>query len=76
MFNRLTSYLGTPAFMRRTNGVLACVWVCMIPVSYVLHWLSSVTYVSALSIWALVAAHWATWQSAKVACKQEEQDGE
>jgi hypothetical protein len=26
----------------------------------------SVTYVSALSLWALVAGHWSAWQAARV----------
>jgi len=43
----------------------------MIPVSFSLHWLSSVTYVSALSLWALVSGHWAVWQAARVEVNQE-----
>jgi hypothetical protein len=45
----------------------------MIPVSAVLGWLSSVAYVSALSLWALVSGHWAAWQAARVEVTQEEQ---
>jgi hypothetical protein len=37
----------------------------------VLGWLSSVVYVSALSLWALVSGHWAAWQAARVECAQE-----
>ena len=43
----------------------------MIPVSYSMHWLSSVTYVSALSLWALVSGHWSAWQAARVEVEQE-----
>ena len=43
-------------------------------------WLSSVVYVSALSLWALVSGHWAAWQAARVEVKQEQdiqkRDGE
>jgi hypothetical protein len=46
-------------------------WVAMIPVSFELGWLKSVTYVSALSLWALVAGHWSTWQAARVEVTQE-----
>jgi len=42
----------------------------MIPISYSLGWLSSVTYVSALSLWALVAGHWSSWQAARVEVAQ------
>ena len=38
----------------------------MIPISYAMGWLSSVVYVSALSLWALVSGHWAAWQAARV----------
>jgi hypothetical protein len=59
--------------MRRLNGWLTVFWVAMIPVSYELGWLKSVTYVSALSLWALVSGHWSTWQAARVEVTQNEQ---
>ena len=65
------SVQGSPVFMRRVNGWLAVVWVVMIPVSYELHWLASVTYVSALSLWALVSGHWSAWQAARVEVNQQ-----
>src|SRR5262245_46200713 len=60
-----------PLFMRRLNGWLTVFWVVMIPVSIVMGWLSSVAYVSALSLWALVSGHWAAWQAARVEVNQE-----
>jgi len=59
--------------MRRLNGWLTIFWVAMIPVSYQFGWLKSVTYVSALSLWALVSGHWSTWQAARVEEAQQEQ---
>jgi hypothetical protein len=56
--------------MRRVNGWLTLFWSAMIPVSAVLGWLSSVAYVSALSLWALVSGHWAAWQAARVQVTQ------
>jgi hypothetical protein len=64
---------GDPRVMRRLNGVLTLFWIAMIPVSYELGWLKSVTYVSALSLWALVSGHWSTWQAARVEVIQQEQ---
>lgn len=58
-------------FMRRVNGWLTMFWLVMIPISYTMHWLSSVVYVSALSLWALVAGHWSSWQAARVEVAQE-----
>jgi uncharacterized membrane protein len=65
------SVQGDPVFMRRVNGWLTMFWLVMIPVSYGMHWLSSVVYVSALSLWALVAGHWSSWQAARVEVAQE-----
>jgi hypothetical protein len=66
------SVQGDPVFMRRVNGWLAIFWVLMIPVSMVTGWISSVTYVAALSLWALVSVHWSAWQAARVEVKQDE----
>jgi hypothetical protein len=63
---------GDPVFMRRVNGWLAVAWVIMIPVSILTGWINSVTYVAALSLWALVSGHWSAWQAARVEVKQEE----
>jgi hypothetical protein len=63
---------GDPVFMRRVNGWLAVFWVAMIPFSLAMGWLSSVYYVSALSLWALVSGHWSAWQAARVEVAQQE----
>lgn len=65
------SVQGDPVFMRRVNGWLTMFWLVMIPISYTMHWLSSVVYVSALSLWALVAGHWSSWQAARVEVAQD-----
>jgi hypothetical protein len=65
-----TSIQGDPVFMRRVNGWLTVFWIAMIPVSVVFGLLSSVTYVSALSLWALVSGHWSAWQAARVEVEQ------
>lgn len=46
----------------------------MIPVSVVMGWVSTVEYVSALSIYALVTGHLSTWQSARVEANQEAEE--
>ncbi len=62
-----------PVFMRRVNGWLTVFWVIMIPISYSMHWLNSVTYVFALSLWALVSGHWSTLQAPRIEVNQEKQ---
>jgi hypothetical protein len=65
---------GDPKFMRAVNGWLTIFWIIMIPVSLITGWISSVTYVAALSLWALVSGHWSAWQAARVEVKQDEND--
>lgn len=65
------SVQGDPVFMRRVNGWLTMFWVAMIPVSLATGWVKSVTYVSALSLWALVSGHWSAWQAARVEVYQQ-----
>lgn len=45
----------------------------MIPLSLAMGWLSSVVYVSALSLWALVSGHWSAWQAARVEVEQQKE---
>lgn len=66
------SVQGDPVFMRAVNGWLTILWLVMIPVSLATGWVKSVTYVSALSLWALVSGHWSAWQAARVEVRQEE----
>ena len=64
------SVQGDPVFMRRVNGWFTIFWIVMIPVSIATGWISSVTYVAALSLWALVSGHWSAWQAARVEVEQ------
>ncbi len=65
------SIQGDPVFMRRVNGWLTVFWIAMIPISLAMHWLTSVVFVSALSLWALVSGHWSAWQAARVEVNQD-----
>lgn len=65
------SVQGDPKFMMRLNGWLTWFWIAMIPISIVTGWINSVTYVAALSLWALVSGHWAAYQAARVEVVQE-----
>jgi hypothetical protein len=67
------SVQGDPVFMRRVNGWLTIFWIVMIPVSLATGWINSITYVAALSLWALVSGHWAAWQAARVEVTQAQE---
>lgn len=68
------SVQGDPVFMRRVNGWLTILWIAMIPVSIFTGWINSVTYVAALSLWALVSGHWSAWQAARVEVNQQQEE--
>ncbi|HEV7585603.1 MAG TPA: hypothetical protein VGO14_07475 [Solirubrobacteraceae bacterium] len=68
--------LEDPVLMRKAQGWITILWVVLIPVSLTLGWVKSVTFVSALSLWALVASHGAWWAAASVECKQAEREEE
>ncbi len=67
------SVQGDPVFMRKVNGWLTIFWIVMIPVSILTGWVSSVTFVACLSLWALVSGHWSAWQAARVEVLQQEE---
>jgi hypothetical protein len=69
-----TAVRGNPVFMRRVNGWFTLLWLAMIPISIVTGWISSVTYVAVLSLWALVSGHWAAWQAARVEVTQQAEE--
>jgi hypothetical protein len=62
--------------MRRVNGWFTIFWVAMIPVSLITGWISSVSYVAALSLWALVSGHWSAWQAARVEVTQQAEEAD
>jgi hypothetical protein len=68
--NLWTKAQDDPVFMRRTNGWFTIFWLVMLPISFVTGLVNSVAFVSGISLWALVAAHWGAWQSARVEVKQ------
>jgi hypothetical protein len=70
------SIQGDPVFMRRVNGWLTIFWISMIPISIATGWINSVTYVAALSLWALVSGHWSAWQAARVEVAQAKENEE
>jgi hypothetical protein len=62
--------------LRRVDGWFTIFWILMIPVSIATGWVRSITYVSALSIWALMSEHWSTWQAARVEVTQQREADE
>lgn len=70
------SVIENPVLFKKINGWMTIIWIVMIPVSLAMGWLESVTYVSALSIYALITGHLSTWQAARVEVRQEKEEEE
>lgn len=64
----------TPKQLQHVHFWFTLFWIVMVPISLALGWLESVTYVSALSLWALVSGHWSAWQAARTEVKQDKSD--
>jgi hypothetical protein len=62
-----------PVLMRKFNGYMTVFWMVMIPVSILTGWVTSVEYVSALSIYALITGHLSSWQAARVEVIQQKE---
>ena len=67
---QISNWLASPHLMKKLNGWFTIFWIIMIPVSIFTGWISSVQYVSALSLWALVSGHWSAWEAARVEVHQ------
>jgi hypothetical protein len=65
------SFITDPNKFKAINGWLTVLWIVLIPVSAAFGLLTSVTYVSALSLYAIVTGHMSTWQAARVEARQE-----
>ncbi len=73
---KMPSVITDPKKFRKLNGWLTVVWIVLIPISAALGLLTSVVYVSALSLYAIVTGHLATWQAARVESRQEDDSTE
>lgn len=71
LLDNLLRFLSSPVVMRRANGWLVIAWLTMIPVTLASGLKNSLPFLVGISLWALVAAHWAAWQAGVVACAQD-----
>ena|SRR5688572_19243283 len=71
-YTNFVNSFADPHLMRTANGVLAVFFAIQAIPAFFFGWWDEVSYVTALSIWALVASHWAGWQAGRVEVKQFE----
>jgi hypothetical protein len=71
----LPTQLGdNPHVMKRVQGWLTLFWIVMIPISAVTGLVRSVSYISYLSLIALVLSQGAWWAAASVEARQAAED--
>lgn len=70
----MKSLILDPTKFMKVNAWLTVFWIIMIPVAVATGWINSVAFISAVSIYALVAAHASTYAAARTEVMQTEQD--
>jgi hypothetical protein len=70
------SIITDPKKFMKLNAYLTVFWIIMVPISVLMGWVNSVAYVSALSIYALMAAHLSTYAAARTEVMQSDQASE
>lgn len=67
----LSEKLQSPQFLKKFHGWATIFWIVMVFPS-VLFLRSSVPYLVALSVYAIITGHWSSWQSSRVEVVQDE----
>lgn len=56
---------GSGSQWRRFHAVATILWLLLVPLAIFTGWIYSVAFVSAISLYANVASHWAGWQAGR-----------
>jgi hypothetical protein len=72
--SKLLAATSTALFWQRFNLFLTFFWILLIPVSIFTGWVQQSTFISILSLVALVLASQSSWQASRVERKQDNMD--
>jgi hypothetical protein len=61
----IAKLLESPTALRRFHAGATWAWLAMIPIAAFTGLKDSVPFLISISLWALVGAHWAAWQSVR-----------
>lgn len=64
-------FLRDPVFLKRFHAAATVFFLVQIPIALFTGLKDSVPYLVGISLWALVASHWAAWQSTSIEVKQD-----
>lgn len=70
----LIKSLSSALFWKRFNLVLTFFWILLVPVAFLTGWVESSTFISTLSLVALILASQSSWQASRVERKADERD--
>jgi hypothetical protein len=66
--------LEDPKVLRRFHAAMTVAWLVMIPISVLTPLKDSVPFLVAISLWALVGAHWSAWQGVRAEQKADKEE--
>jgi hypothetical protein len=70
---KIFALFGRPDFLRAFHGWSTAFWLPFTALAYSMGWLSSVDFVSLMSMIALFLGSFSAWQAARVEVKQDEE---
>jgi hypothetical protein len=70
---KVFALFGRPEFLRAFHGWCTAFWLPFTMLAWALGWLSSVIFVSLMSMIALFLGSFSAWQAARTEVKQDEQ---
>ena len=70
---RIFALFGRPEFLRAFHGWCTAFWLPFTLLAFSLGWLSSVVFVSLMSMIALFLGSFSAWQAARVEVKQSDE---
>lgn len=73
-WKKARSVLRSARFWKQFNLFLTFFWLALLPVSLWLGWMKETTFVSVLSLVALILASQSSWQSSRVEFKADVRD--
>jgi hypothetical protein len=56
---------GKATWLRHAHATLTILWFLMVPIAVATHWISSLIFISACSIYANAASHFSAWQASR-----------
>ena len=73
LLNKVTDFFGNPKYAKAIHGWFTVIWL-LVSVPSALLFGDLVVFVTWLSLYAIVVAHWSSWQATRTEIRQEEAD--